>query len=563
MSLLKQQLSELFSSSYKRGAPDDLNDRMKIIFAYFGFGDEKFATMDDLGKSHDMTKANVSLIKKRLDGEGKKAELSGLHDLEMIIEGELDKNNGYILYSNLEPILVQSGLVDKLNPFGLQNFQTHFKFGSSFVVYNTKMIGAGKKDFKKYSEFIIARQEAQGRLKADVQALFKMPGKGGKVGIVYLDTEVCQAKKFIFELDELKKVLLANNVWSQEDENRRFWFLVEDRRNPIVTTLGKIKRVSGDFIFEQKQIVDAIELVLSRRSSREERDATFPPQRIIQSYLAESKFIDSKTYKDKYILSDTLIDRKIRWTSIDQGIAEYIKSHEFGTLGDIEHYLKLSNINEDLGAVPYHPLLVEISGGIGKERKFAFIARDDFKDLNLETVVEDAVLGGGEGERSLWKSRRKLSREEYENAQKKFVSIGERGESLVVKNYLKFLETIMDVEWTAQKYPFAPYDVKIVDKQGVCTYIDVKSTESGFVNNIHISYSELLEMRKQRSYQIYRVYEMSDTQARLRISENLQEFAGKIIEVLGKLPDQIFSKGISFPPNLLKFGEEIPIEPNL
>ena len=70
-------------------------------------------------------------------------------------------------------------------------------------------------------------------------------------------------------------------------------------------------------------------------------------------------------------------------------------------------------------------------------------------------------------------------------------------------------------------------------------------------------------MRKQRNYQIYRVYEMSDTQARLRISENLQEFAGKIIEVLGKLPDQIFSKGISLSPNLLKFGEETLIKPNL
>jgi len=87
----------------------------------------------------------------------------------------------------------------------------------------------------------------------------------------------------------------------------------------------------------------------------------------------------------------------------------------------------------------------------------------------------------------------------------------------------------------------------------------VKSTESGFVNKIHISYSELLEMRKQCNYHIYRVYEMSNTEARLRISENLQDFAGKIIEVLDNLPDQIFSKGISLSPSLLKFGDEILI----
>jgi len=52
---------------------------------------------------------------------------------------------------------------------------------------------------------------------------------------------------------------------------------------------------------------------------------------------------------------------------------------------------------------------------------------------------------------------------------------------------------------------------------------------------------------------------MSNTEARLRISENLQDFAGKIIEVLDNLPDQIFSKGISLSPSLLKFGDEILI----
>ena len=561
MSLLKQQLTELFSSSYIRGAPDDLKDRMKIIFVYFGFGDEKFATMDDLGKSHDMTKANVSLIKKRLDGK-KKTELSGLHDLEKIIEDELDKNNGYILYSDLLPILVQSGLVDRLNPFGLGNFQTHFNFGARFIVYNTKMVAAGKKDYKKDLEFIIARQDLEEKLKPDIQTLFKMPGKGGEAGIVYLDAKVCREKKFIFKLDELKKILLANDVWSREDENKRFWFLAEDRGNPIITTMGKIKKVSGNLVFEKGLIVDAIELVLSRRGSKEEREAAFPPQKIIQRYLSVSKFVDSKTHQNKYILSDTLNSRNVRWTSIDQGIVDYFKTHDVGTLGDIVRHLKSSKINKDLGALPYHPLLVEISGGVGKERKFAFIARTDFKDFNLAAVVEDAALGGSEGERSLWENRRKLSREEYENAQKKFVSVGEKGESLVVNNYLTTLETIRKIEWTSQDYPFAPYDVKIFDQYDACTYIDVKSTESGFVNNIHISYSELLEMRKQRNYQIYRIYEMSDTQARLRISENLQDFAGKIIEVLGKLPDQIFSKGISLPPSLLKFGDEILIIAN-
>ena len=81
MSLIEEQLREIFISSYERGAPSDIDKKMRIVFSYFGFGDEKFATMDDLGKSHGMTRAHVSLIKKRLDGEGeqKKAELCISH----------------------------------------------------------------------------------------------------------------------------------------------------------------------------------------------------------------------------------------------------------------------------------------------------------------------------------------------------------------------------------------------------------------------------------------------------------------------------------------------------
>ena len=307
-----------------------------------------------------------------------------------------------------------------------------------------KMVGAGKKDYKKDSGFIIARQELVEKLKPDIQTLFKMPGKGGEAGIVYLDAEVCRDKNFVFKLDELKKILLANEVWSREDENKRFWFLVEDRGNPIITVLGKIKRASQNHIFDKQIIIKAISLYLSRRGSEEEREATFPPEDIIQRYLAESRFVDSKTFNNKYILSDELNLRTVRWTSIDQGIVNFFKTHDFGTLGDLEQQLK--SLNKDLGALPYHPLLVEILGGVGKDRKFSFIAKIDAKDLNLATTIEDAALGGSEGERNLWESRRKLSREEFEDAQKKIASIGERGEYFVVNKYLGGRKTIEDIE---------------------------------------------------------------------------------------------------------------------
>jgi hypothetical protein len=61
------------------------------------------------------------------------------------------------------------------------------------------------------------------------------------------------------------------------------------------------------------------------------------------------------------------------------------------------------------------------------------------------------------------------------------------------------------------------------------------------------------------TYVIYRVYEMLDGSAKLRISEGTKDFARTVLDVLRRLPNGVQSDGISVRPSALQFGAEIPL----
>jgi hypothetical protein len=168
--------------------------------------------------------------------------------------------------------------------------------------------------------------------------------------------------------------------------------------------------------------------------------------------------------------------------------------------------------------------------------------------------VENTIADEQQKKRS---ATHKQLKSAIENAQ----NIGYKGEEFV--NYYlvqKERHGLIDkVIWEANTNAIAPYDF-IIEQNGSKIYIDVKSTEGGFSNPIHISYNELLEMEKEKNqYQIYRIYKMSDAKAQLQIMEGLSDFAKEIIKVLEKLPEYVKPDGIALSPNNLSFGKEILI----
>lgn len=179
--------------------------------------------------------------------------------------------------------------------------------------------------------------------------------------------------------------------------------------------------------------------------------------------------------------------------------------------------------------------------------------------LILEASLEDAALGGVDGLKVLRSGpfKGKVSQQTLEQARKTAQRTGRLGEELVF-NYLKIRKQsglIRDFQWEADENAISPYDFSIEELDGTITLVDVKSTKGNFSNKIHISYNELLQMQVASRYDLYRVFEIIEDSAHLRIAQNVKAFSEKIIEVLQQLPFGAQSDGISFQPAELDFSE--------
>lgn len=184
--------------------------------------------------------------------------------------------------------------------------------------------------------------------------------------------------------------------------------------------------------------------------------------------------------------------------------------------------------------------------------------------LLMDTKLEDAALGGIEGVKALRSGpfKGKVGRKALEQARKNAQKTGREGEEYVCLYLEKLKESkqIEDFIWVSDENAIAPYDFQINRTDKSVTFIDVKSTKGDFNNRIHISFNELLKMREKERYDIYRIFNMEENRTYLRISENLNEFAAKIVKTLEQLPNGIQSDGISLSPNNLFFGESIEIK---
>jgi hypothetical protein len=124
---------------------------------------------------------------------------------------------------------------------------------------------------------------------------------------------------------------------------------------------------------------------------------------------------------------------------------------------------------------------------------------------------------------------------------------------------LKNNGTIREYQWVSQETAVSPFDFWVENPESK-VLLDVKATTGRFERNLHISVPELETMSNDpTTYLIYRVYEMSDGSAKLRISESTKDFAREVLEVLRKLPNGVQSDGVSVNPSTLRFGAEITL----
>jgi len=100
----------------------------------------------------------------------------------------------------------------------------------------------------------------------------------------------------------------------------------------------------------------------------------------------------------------------------------------------------------------------------------------------------------------------------------------------------------------------APYDFKVVPRDGPPRRIDAKSTSSGFLNPIHISLGELFAATEgDLPYDIYRVFKVTESSAVLRVAKNVGPALRPVQEGLGALPEGVVADSLSINTNILPF----------
>ncbi|MGO9018701.1 MAG: protein NO VEIN domain-containing protein [Syntrophobacteraceae bacterium] len=186
-------------------------------------------------------------------------------------------------------------------------------------------------------------------------------------------------------------------------------------------------------------------------------------------------------------------------------------------------------------------------------------------ELILDEVLEDAALHGVSAIRRL--ARRpasvRISKEALTKARKNADDIGRLGEEFV-NSYFLTLKTrgeLASFEWSSEINAIAPYDFCATYRGSARVLVEVKSTSSTFERQIHLSAAELYKMADHaEDYHLYRVFEMDDRRAKLRIAPVSRDFAQNIIKVFAGLPAGVLPDSISFSPELLEFGPPIDIE---
>jgi hypothetical protein len=179
--------------------------------------------------------------------------------------------------------------------------------------------------------------------------------------------------------------------------------------------------------------------------------------------------------------------------------------------------------------------------------------------LLLDADLEDASQGGVEAIRHLRRRRgtRRIQRADLLDARRRAEENGHRGEELING----FLQRKVDsgqyesFEWASSTNAVSPFDFLVRDGVAAPEHVEVKSTSGQFERPMHVSLSEIQEMAERERYTLYRIYNLTEIGADLRIALNLRAFGQSILDALRYLPAGVSADGVTVTPDVLSFGE--------
>jgi hypothetical protein len=180
-------------------------------------------------------------------------------------------------------------------------------------------------------------------------------------------------------------------------------------------------------------------------------------------------------------------------------------------------------------------------------------------DPEFDAALEDVAQNGVKGTAVLKKKTTKIVTAAMLAAAKATAEQnGRDGEALawVHLQKMKMAGTWASIEWTASENAVSSFDFEAVDSSGATVRIDAKSTSGEFSRVVHMSAAELTVAADGNRYDLWRIYEINEDGARLRISENIGMVAKAILDAM-PLPVGVTVDSVSIDTAVLKWGSEI------
>ena len=182
------------------------------------------------------------------------------------------------------------------------------------------------------------------------------------------------------------------------------------------------------------------------------------------------------------------------------------------------------------------------------------------ENSEVETALEDVALGGAiEIKKLTDKTPLLISAATLAAAKATAEKNGREGEALAWL-YLKKMQHAggaTDIEWASEANAVSSYDFSAMIENSK-RYIDAKSTSGGFQRLMHMSIAELQAAAQLEHYDLWRVYNLNQDGARLRICQDIGVSAQNILAGI-TLPQGITVDSVSIDPSVFAWGEEITI----
>lgn len=185
-------------------------------------------------------------------------------------------------------------------------------------------------------------------------------------------------------------------------------------------------------------------------------------------------------------------------------------------------------------------------------------------ELTVSKELEEIILTGQVDLKKLREkpSLRRISKEDLIRAKRNAEDKGRRGEELISSFLLGEHSTnkIKSFFWESDLNPIYPYDFYYINLSDEKIFVEVKSTEGEFERDFYISNNELKQAIDSPHYHIFRVYNIQETKACLRICTDIKEIAKQVLDIFRSLPEGVKANGISISPKKLSFSDELLIQ---